>query len=162
MSTELESAKGSPRVFTITSNDVFGVVDTADFFDIIDTMDFTLPKKRLLTISYSAEIEIAAPAQNNNVFQGVFILCTLDPPAILDQGGVDCPPIRGVPFGNNFGLNPAIRYHGVHSFTWVVRVNAGPHKIVMRGTRRPDSEPPGIVIGPEIVKRTLVVQAFPI
>ena len=39
MSTKLEVAKGSPRVFTKTTNDVLLINDTADFFEIIDTMD---------------------------------------------------------------------------------------------------------------------------
>ncbi len=176
MSTELETAHGTPRVFTKTSTDVVGVVGTdSDFFTVIDVMDIQLParglppKSFLLTISYCGEIEIKAPAQNNNVFQGLFILCTLDPTnTSLDIGGVNCHPshpagpgglTQGVPFGNNFGLNAATSYHGVHSFTWVQRVNAGPHKLVMRACRRADSEPPGTVQGPRILKRTLVVQA---
>lgn len=178
MSTELETANGSPRVFTKTSNDVTGVVSTdSDFFTVIDIMDIQLTARRpprtsfLLTISYYAEIEIPVPAQNNNVFQGIFILCTLDPTNTTHTiGGVNCHPnggtaigglTHGVPFGSNFGLNAAIGYRGAHSFTWVERVNAGPHKIVMRASRVADSEPVGSFIGIRIVKRTLLVQAFP-
>jgi hypothetical protein len=177
MSTELETANGSPRVFTKTSNDVFTIVDTAEYFDIIDTMDFKLPKKCLLTISYSMEIVIPSPAENSNLFKAAFIICTLDPTsADLLLGGVDCHPnggipappglTRGVPFGNNFGLNTQ-QYHGTHSFTWVEKVNAGPHKIVMRAmfvmtlVGPPPSPPPTVIINPKVMKRSLVVQAIP-
>lgn len=177
MSTELETAHGSPRVFTKTSNDISGIVDTGEFFDIIDTMDFGLPKKCLLTISYSMEIEIPSPAENSNLFKAAYILCTLDPTsANLLLGGVDCHPNggvpapfgfpRGVPFGNNFGLNTQ-RHHSAHSFTWVEKVNAGSHKIVMRAmfdislVGPPPNPPPGTIMNPRILKRTLVVQAFP-
>jgi hypothetical protein len=172
MSTELESAKGSPWVFTKTSNDVLGIADTGEFFDIIDTMDFRLPKKCLLTIRYHLEIQISSPAENSNLFKAVFILCTLDPtdPDLLV--GVICHPTGGgpfpggVPFGNNFGLNTQ-RYHGAHSFTWVEKVKAGPHKIVMRAMFNmsllgpPPNPPPDIIMNPQILARTLVVQAFP-
>ena len=180
MSTELEQANGSPRVFAKTSNDMAGIVDTGEFFDIIDTMDIQLPpgkplkKSFLLTISYHLEIQISSPAENSNLFKAVFILCTLDPtsPDLL-LGGVICHPTGGgpfpggVPFGNNFGLNTQ-RYHGAHSFTWVEKVNAGPHKIVMRAMFNislvgpPPNPPPDIIMNPQILARTLVVQAFPI
>ncbi len=39
MSTKLETANGTPRVFTKTSNEVSGFIDTSEFLDIIDTMD---------------------------------------------------------------------------------------------------------------------------
>ena len=172
MSTELERAKGSPWVFTKTSNDVAQIFDTAEYFDIIDTMDFKLPKKCLLTISYSMEIEIPAPAQNGG--QALFIICTLDPAsANLLLGGVDCHPNGGVPppagihrgvsFGNNFGLN-TLRYRGVHSFTWVEKLKTGSHKIVMRAMYNDTlgGQAPQTFTTPKILKRTLVVQAFPI
>lgn len=173
MLTELERAKGSPLVFTKTSNDVSFIVDTGEFFDIIDTMDLGLPKKCLLTISYSLEIVIPSPAENSNLFKAVFILCTLDPtsPDLL-IGGVNCHPTGGgpfpggVPFGNNFGLNTQ-RYQGTHSYTWVEKVKAGPHKIVMRAMFNisllgpPPSPPPDITLNPQILARALVVQAFP-
>ncbi|MEP6933087.1 MAG: hypothetical protein ABI988_03970 [Nitrospirota bacterium] len=177
MSTELEKAHGSSWVFTKTSNDLMGIVDTGEYFDIIDTMDLRLTKKSLLTISYSMEIVIPSPAENSNLFKAAFILCTLDPtsPDLL-LGGVDCHPNggipvpfgspRGVPFGNNFGINTQ-PYHGTHSFTWVEKANAGPHKIVMRAMfvitllGPPPSPPPGTIMNPRILKRTLVVQAVP-
>jgi hypothetical protein len=175
MSTQLETAKASPWVFTKTSGDRQGIVDTGEFFQVIDIMDVSLQKKCLLTIGYSMEIEIPSPAENSNLFKAVFILCTLDPTsANLLLGGVDCHPngepplgpIRGVPFGNNFGLTTQ-RYHGVHSYTWVEKVKAGPHKIVMRAMFAisllgpPSNPPPGTIMNPQILKRTLVVQAFP-
>ena len=175
MSTDLEKAKGSPWVFTKTSNDVFTIVDTGEFFDLIDVMDLTIPRKCLLTISYYLEIEIPSPAENSNLFKAVFILCTLDPTsANLLLGGVDCHPQgggpfgspRGVSFGNNFGLNTQ-RYHGASSFTWVEKVNAGPHKIVMRAMfdmsliGPPPTPPPAVIKNPKALKRTLLVQAFP-
>lgn len=178
MSTELETAHGSPWVFTKTSNDESGIIDTADFFDIIDTMDIKLGRKNyLLTISYYLEIEIPSPAENEDQFEAVLILCTLDPTsADLLTGGVDCNPnggggtgsIRGVPFGNNLGIYTqrfnTQRYHGAHSFNWIEKVKGGSHMIVMRakfdlfiGTPQP-----GGLKGVKIRKRTLVVQAFPI
>lgn len=181
MSTELELAKGSPRVFTKTSNDVSGCTDTSEFLDIIDTMDIQLParnlpqKSYLLMISYYLQIEIPSPAENENQSETVFILCTLDPTsADLLTGGVDCKPsgveggdgtgtARGVPFGSNNGLNTG--YHGAHSFTWVEKVTGGSHKIVMRamfGFIILGGQNPSGIQGPKINKRTLVVQAFPI
>jgi len=171
MSTELERAKGSPRVFTLTSNDVIGIICTSDLDQPIDIMDITLPPKinYLLTISYYLEIEIPSPAESN-LFETVFIQCTLDPTNTNFVDGVDCHPTgrpvggmtRGVSFGNNFGLNTQ-RYRGAHSFTWVEKVNGGPHKIFMRASY--DSSlvgpPPAPIINPQILKRTLVVQAFP-
>lgn len=179
MSTEDERAKGSPLVFTRTSTDPLTIVDTAEYFDILDVMDITLSKKSLLAISYSLEVEIPSPAENGNLFKTVFILCTLDPtPPRLDIGEVTCHPgfpsgptvvagsQRGIPFGNNFGLTTQ-RYHGAHSFTWVQRATVGPHKIVMGGKYDisllgpPPSPPPNVIVNPRILKRALVVQAFP-
>jgi hypothetical protein len=160
-------------VFTKTSNDVSFIVDTREFFDSIDTMDLRLPKKCLLTISYSLEIVIPSSAENSNLFKAIFILCTLDPtsPDLL-LGGVNCHPTGGgpfpggVPFGNNFGLNTQ-RHHGAHSFTWGENVNAGLHKTFMRASYdsiwngSPPSSPPTTIIHPKVLKRALVVQAFP-
>lgn len=178
MATELENAKGGPRVFTLTSNDVTSIIDTANLDQPIDIMDITLPTKLpkqikyLLTISYYLEIEIPSPAESN-LFETVFIQATLDPTNALFVDGVDChptggPPVsgmtRGVSFGNNFGLNTQ-RYRGAHSFTWVEKVTAGKHKIFMRASYHsvlvgpPPAEEDKI---PKILKRTLVVQAFPI
>lgn len=172
MSTELESAKGSHRVFTKTSNDELWIIDTADFLDIVDTMDIKLGKNNcLLTISYYLEIEIPSPAENENQFEVFFILCTLDPTSSdLLSGGVNCHPTDGgpfpggVPFGNNFGLNTQ-RYRGAHSFTWVEKVTGGSHKIVMRAKFNlfiGGPQTPSGLIGVKILKRTLVVQAFPV
>ena len=176
MSTELERAKGSPWVFTLTSNDVIGIIGTADLDQPIDIMDITLPRRinYLLTISYYLEIEIPSPAESN-LFETVFIQCTLDSTNWNFVDGVDCHPTgrpvsgmtRGVSFGNNFGLNTQ-RYRGAHFFTWVEKVNAGPHKIFMRASYdsiwngQPPSPPPTTIIHPKVLKRTLVVQAFPI
>ena len=80
MSTKLETANGTPWVFTKTSNDVSGFTDTSEFLDIIDTMDIQLPARKLpqksylLTISYYLEIEIPSPAENENQLETVFIL----------------------------------------------------------------------------------------
>jgi hypothetical protein len=174
MSTELERAKGSPWVFTLTSNDEIGIIGTADLDQPIDIMDIILPKKinYLLTISYCLEIEIPSPAESN-LFETVFIQCTLDPTNTNFVDGVDCHPTgrpvsgmtRGVSFGNNFGLNTQ-RYRGAHSFTWVEKVNAGLRKIFMRASYDsiwngpPPSSPPTTIIHPKVLKRTLVVQAF--
>jgi hypothetical protein len=180
MSTELERAKGSPCLFTLTSNDELSIVGTADLDTPIDIVDITLPPKPakqmkyLMTISYYLEIEIPSPAESN-LFETVFVQCTLDATNTNFVDGVDCHPTgrpvsgmtRGVSFGNNFGLTTQ-RYRGAHSFTWVEKVNAGPHKIFMRASwdsilsGPPPSSPPTTIFNPKILKRTLVVQAVPI
>ncbi len=178
MSTELERAKGSPLVFTLTSNDVVSIIDTADLDQPIDIMDITLPTKPpprrinyLLTINYSLEIEIPSPAESN-WFETVYIQATLDATNLSFVDGVDCHPTgnqpvgsmeRGVSFGSNYGLNTQ-RYRRAHSFTLVERVNPGPHKIFMRASYwfEPVGPLPGVENQfPKILKRTLVVQAFP-
>jgi len=163
MSTELERARGIPKVFTKTSNDELGITNTEDFADVIDIMDISLPQKGLLTISYSLEIRIPSPPENSNEFLSVFILCTLDPTSPdLVLGGVTCHPKgeptggigRGVIFCTNSGLH-------TNSFTWVEKVQGGVHKIVMRAALSLDAPPPQTFTNPTIIKRTLVVQAFP-
>ena len=113
--------------------------------------------------------------RERNQLETVFILCTLDPTsADLLTGGIDCKPsgveggdgtgtARGVPFGSNIGMNTG--YHGAHSFTWVEKVRGGSHKIVMRamfGFIIVGGQNPSGLNGPKILKRTLVVQAFPV
>ena len=175
MPTQESKAKGSPWLFSRTSNDVVSIVDTAEFFDVVDTMAITLPKKCLLTITYNLEVEIPSPAENASLYKQLFILCTLNPTSTdLLNGGIDCSPnggavfgeARGVPFGDNFGLTTQ-RHHGNHGFTWVENVNAGAHKVVMRATYRisliggPPNPPPTVITNPKILKRTLLIRATP-
>ncbi len=168
MPTEIGSAAGSVSLFTLTSNDVRAIADTGDYFDILDSLDFQLTRSSLVTITYSLEVELPSPAENAMLLKAVHILCTLDPTsASLLTGGIECPPSRGVPFGNNHG-HDSRRYRGTTSFTWVVaNVAAGAHKVVMRGKfdmtagGPPPSPPPSAISNPKVHKRTLVVQAVP-